>query len=144
MKKRAKSKTVIYDLKPSQPLTARQKREMQKLAKLPEPKIDTSDIPELPPGAWKNALQGKWYRPQSRPYPFAWRGRFGLAQGERRGYLTKANGLLQERCWRKSASRMRCPVRWPNQAAQIRRAAGRREKVAAQLYPEIYNPTRQL
>lgn len=58
-----KSKTVIYELKPSQPLTARQKRELQKLAALPEEKIDTSDIPEFPPGAWKNAVRGKWYRP---------------------------------------------------------------------------------
>ena len=32
MKKRAKSKTVVYELKPDQPLTARQKREIQALA----------------------------------------------------------------------------------------------------------------
>ena len=45
MKKQAKSKTVVYELKPTHPLTARQKREIQKLAALPENKIDTSDIP---------------------------------------------------------------------------------------------------
>ena len=63
MKKRAKSKTVVYELKADQPLTTRQKREIQALAAMPEDKIDTSDIPELPPEAWKNAVRGKWYRP---------------------------------------------------------------------------------
>src|SRR5271168_4079565 len=36
MKKRAKSKTVVHELKPDQPLTARQKREIQALASMPE------------------------------------------------------------------------------------------------------------
>jgi hypothetical protein len=51
MKKQAKSKTVIHELKPGQPLTARQGREIRALAAMPEQEIDTSDIPELPPGA---------------------------------------------------------------------------------------------
>jgi uncharacterized protein (DUF4415 family) len=63
MKKQVRSKTVVHELKPDQPLTARQKREIQALAAMPEEKIDTSDIPELPPGAWKKAVRGKWYRP---------------------------------------------------------------------------------
>jgi len=63
MKKRAKSKTVVHELKADQPLTARQKREIQALIAMPEEKIDTSDIPELPPGAWKKAVRGKGYRP---------------------------------------------------------------------------------
>ena len=42
------------------PLTPRQKRE---LAALPDDEIDTSDIPELPLSAWKNAIRGKFYRP---------------------------------------------------------------------------------
>jgi len=50
MKKQAKYKTVIYELKPDHPLTSRQKREIQKLAALPDEKIDASDIPELPSG----------------------------------------------------------------------------------------------
>ena len=50
MKKRAKSRTVVYELKPGQPLTLRQKREIQSLAAMPEDKIDTSDIAELPLG----------------------------------------------------------------------------------------------
>jgi len=98
MKKRTKSKTVVYELNPSQPLTARQRREIQKLASLPDEKIDTSDIPELPPGAWKNAVRGKWYRPVKQAVSIrldadvlAWL----KAKGS--GYQTKVNGLLRER-----------------------------------------------
>src|ERR1700675_4220651 len=44
-------------------LTAKQKRELAALAALPDHQIDTSDIPELPPGAWKDAVRGRFYRP---------------------------------------------------------------------------------
>jgi uncharacterized protein (DUF4415 family) len=98
MKRRAKSKAVVYELKSGQPLTARQKREIQALAAMPEGKIDTSDIPELPPGAWKNAIQGRWYRPVKQAVSIrldadvlAWL----KAKGS--GYQTKVNGLLRER-----------------------------------------------
>jgi uncharacterized protein (DUF4415 family) len=97
MKKQAKSKTVVRELKPDQPLTARQKREIQALAAMPEEKIDTSDIPELPPGAWKKAVRGKWYRPVKQPVSIrldadvlAWL----KAKGD--GYQTKVNGLLRK------------------------------------------------
>ncbi len=98
MKKQTKSKTVHYELRPGQPLTPRQKRELQKLAALPERKIDTSDIPELPPGAWKHAVRGKWYRPVKQAVSIrldsdvlAW------LKSQGRGYQTKVNGLLRER-----------------------------------------------
>ncbi|MGC1870422.1 MAG: BrnA antitoxin family protein [Acidobacteriaceae bacterium] len=98
MKKRAKSKTVVYDLKPEQRLTARQKREVQALAAIPEDKIDTSDIPELPPAAWKTAVRGKWYRPVKQPVSIrldadvlAWL----KSQGS--GYQTKVNIFLREK-----------------------------------------------
>ncbi len=85
-------------MKSDQPLTARQKREIQALAAMPEGKIDTSDIPELPPGAWKNAVRGKWYRPVKLAVSIrldadvlAWL----KAKGS--GYQTKANRFLPER-----------------------------------------------
>jgi uncharacterized protein (DUF4415 family) len=97
MKKRTKSRKDVHDLKPGQPLTARQKREIQALAAKPQEKIDTSDIPELPPGAWKNAVRGKWYRPVKQAVSIrldadvlAWL----KAQGD--GYQTKVNGLLRK------------------------------------------------
>ena len=98
MKKRTKSRTVVYQLKPDQQLTARQKREIQKLATMPEDEVDTSDIPELPPGAWKNAVRGKWYRPVKKAVSIrldadvlAWL----KAKGS--GYQTRVNNLLRER-----------------------------------------------
>jgi len=98
MKKRRKSRTVVYQLKPDQQLTARQKREIQKLATMPEDQVDTSDIPELPPGAWKNAVRGKWYRPVKKAVSIrldadvlAWL----KAKGS--GYQTRVNNLLRER-----------------------------------------------
>ena len=97
MKKRAKSKTVVHELKPDQPLTTRQKRELLALANIPEDKIDTSDIPELPAGAWKKAVRGKWYRPVKQAVSIrldadvlAWL----RAKGD--GYQTKVNGLLRK------------------------------------------------
>jgi uncharacterized protein (DUF4415 family) len=98
MKKRAKSKTARYALKPNQSLTARQKDEIRKLRSKAEDEIDTSDIPELPPGAWKNAVRGKWYRPVKQAVSI----RLDLdvlswlkAKGS--GYQTKVNGLVRER-----------------------------------------------
>jgi hypothetical protein len=44
-------------------LTAKQKRELARMATLPDDQIDTSDIPELPSKAWKNAVRGLFYRP---------------------------------------------------------------------------------
>src|SRR5215469_14434544 len=98
MKKRRKSKMVAYQLKPDQRLTSRQKREIQNLAAMPEDQIDTSDIQELPPEAWKNAVRGKWYRPLKKAVSIrldadvlAWL----KAKGS--GYQTKVNSLLRER-----------------------------------------------
>lgn len=96
-KKRANSKTVAYALKSEQPLTARQKREIRALAVMLEEKVDTSDIPELPPGAWKNAARGKWYCPVKQavsirldPDVLAW------LKSKGNGYQTKVNGLLRK------------------------------------------------
>jgi hypothetical protein len=44
-------------------LTPKQTRELAALAALRDDQIDTSDIPELPPSVWKDAIRGKFYRP---------------------------------------------------------------------------------
>ena len=97
MKKRASSKTLVRELKPDQPLTASQKREIQALTAMPEEKVDTSDIPELPPGAWRKAVRGKWYRPVKQAVSIrldtdvlAW------LKAKGNGYQTKVNGLLRK------------------------------------------------
>ena len=108
MKKHVKSKTNRLEAKAGQPLTARQMREIQALASMSDDRIDTSDIPELPPGAWKDAVRGKWYRPVKKAVSIrldadvlAWL----KAQGS--GYQTRVNGFLRERMLREANNRSR-------------------------------------
>src|SRR4029077_885976 len=77
-----------------QPLTTRQKREF---AALPDDQIDTSDIPELPPSAWKHAVRGRFYRPLKQAISMrldadvvAWLKKRG------KGYQTRANNILRQ------------------------------------------------
>ena len=81
-----------------QALTPQQKRELAALAALPDDQIDTSDIPELPPSAWKNAIRGRFYRPVKQAVSMrldadviAWLRKAG------KGYQTRANRILRER-----------------------------------------------
>jgi uncharacterized protein (DUF4415 family) len=77
-------------------LTLRQKRELAALAALPDDQIDTSDIPELPPGAWKDAVRGRFYRPVKQAVSMrldadvvAWLKKRG------KGYQTRVNSILR-------------------------------------------------
>jgi uncharacterized protein (DUF4415 family) len=79
-------------------LTPRQKKELAALAALPDDQIDTSDIPELPPGAWKDAVRGRFYRPVKQAVSMrldadvvAWLRKSG------KGYQTRANNILRQR-----------------------------------------------
>ena len=81
-----------------QPLTAREKRELAAIAALPDDQIDTSDIPELPPGASKNGVRGRFYRPIKQAVSMrldadviAWLKKPG------KGYQTRANNILRQR-----------------------------------------------
>jgi uncharacterized protein (DUF4415 family) len=78
-------------------LTSRQKKELAALAALPDDQIDTSDIPELPPGAWKDAVRGRFYRPVKQAVSMrldsdvvAWLKKRG------KGYQTRANSILRQ------------------------------------------------
>jgi uncharacterized protein (DUF4415 family) len=78
-------------------LTTRQKRELAVLAALPDAQIDTSDIPELPPEAWKDAVRGRFYRPVKQPISMrldadvvAWLKKRG------KGYQTRVNRILRQ------------------------------------------------
>ena len=77
--------------------TANLKRELAALAAMADDDIDTSDIPELPPEAWKDAVRGKFYRPVKRAVSMrldadviAWLKKPG------KGYQTRANHLLRQ------------------------------------------------
>jgi uncharacterized protein (DUF4415 family) len=81
-----------------QALTPRQTRELAALAALPDGKIDTSDIPELPRNAWKDAVRGKFYRPLKQAVSMrldavvvAWLKKRG------KGYQSRANSILRQR-----------------------------------------------
>lgn len=78
-------------------LTAKQKRDLAALAALPDDRIDTSEIPELPVSAWKDAIRGRFYRPLKQAVSLrldadvvAWLKKPG------RGYQTRANHLLRQ------------------------------------------------
>lgn len=82
----------------SQSSKPKQKRELAALAVLPDDEIDTSDIPELPPSAWRNAVRGRFYRPVKQAVSLrldadvvAWLKKPG------KGYQTRANRILRER-----------------------------------------------
>ena len=96
---------VIYYREPGTPLTAKQKREIAAVAKMPDSKIDTSDIPELPASAWKDAVRGKFYRPVKKAVSLRldadvieWLKKDG------EGYQTRANRLLREKMLADKAS----------------------------------------
>ncbi|MBZ5616434.1 MAG: BrnA antitoxin family protein [Acidobacteriia bacterium] len=78
-------------------LTSKQKSELAALAALPDDRIDTSDIPELPPGAWKDAVRGRFYRPVKQAVSMrldadvvAWLKKRG------KGYQTRVNSILRQ------------------------------------------------
>jgi len=79
-------------------LTAKQKRELAHLTSVRDDQIDTSEILELPPAAWKNAVRGRFYRPVKQAVSMrldadviAWLKKRG------KGYQTRANRILRER-----------------------------------------------
>ncbi|HUI40835.1 MAG TPA: BrnA antitoxin family protein [Terriglobia bacterium] len=95
---RKASKTIKVSYTPGQPLSAKLKRELAALAALPDREIDLSDIPEIPPGAWKDAVRGKFYRPVKQAVSLrldadvvAWLKEPG------KGYQTRANRILRDR-----------------------------------------------
>jgi len=81
-----------------QALSWRQRNQLAALAALPDQQIDTSDIPELPPEAWKDAVRGRFYRPLKQAVSMrldadvvAWLKQRG------KGYQRRANSILRER-----------------------------------------------
>ncbi len=82
------------------PLTREQRAELEALAALPDDKIDTSDIPELADGFWKNAKRGLFYRPVKQQLTLrldadvvAW---FKARASAEEGYQTCINRVLRD------------------------------------------------
>jgi uncharacterized protein (DUF4415 family) len=77
-------------------LSAKQERQLRKLAQRPGSEIDFSDIPELTEKFWRNAVRNPFYRPVKKQLTLrldadviAWLRRQG------KGYQTRANALLR-------------------------------------------------
>ena len=82
---------------PVRPMTAARKRRFEKLAQMPDSKIDFSDIPELTEKFWKNAVRNPYYRPIKKQLTLrldadviAWFKKSG------RGYQTRINRALRK------------------------------------------------
>jgi uncharacterized protein (DUF4415 family) len=80
------------------PLTAKLKKELAALAAMSDDEIDTTDIPELPLSAWKDAVRGRFYRPVKQAISLrldadviAWLKKPG------KGYQTRVNQILRQR-----------------------------------------------
>ena len=81
---------------PDVKLTPKLKRELEKLAAMPDDTIDLSDIPEATEKFWRNAIRNPWYRPRKEQVTvridadvLAWLRRGG------KGYQSRLNSLLR-------------------------------------------------
>jgi len=79
------------------PITAVQKRRLDKLAEQPDREIDYSDIPKLTEKFWQNAMPNPFYRPVKKQVTLridadilAW-----LRQQGQKGYQSRLNALLR-------------------------------------------------
>ena len=71
---------------------------MKRLIKMKNEDINTTDIPELPPGAWKNAVRVKYYRPVKKAVSASVDSDILAclkSEGEV-GYLTRINSVLRK------------------------------------------------
>ncbi len=96
--RKASSKREVSRKRRGQALTPRQKKELSALAAMSDDQSDTSDIPELPPAAWKDAVRGRFYRPVKQAVSLrldadviAW------LKKPSKGYQTRANPILRQR-----------------------------------------------
>jgi len=94
--KTSAAKQTIRICKPAS-LTAKQKKELVVLKKLSDENIDYNDIPPLGEAFWKNAVQGKFYRPTKTSTTMRldddvlyW------LRSQGKGYQTRVNAILRE------------------------------------------------
>ncbi len=96
------TKLVTYAFDPANPppLTETQREELSRLAEMKDEDIDFSDIPRLGEDFWKNAVRGKFFRPNKKQVTLRidadvidW---FKAQQGSARGYQTKINAALRK------------------------------------------------
>jgi len=81
----------------NQPLTAQEQTELANLAAMLDDQIDYSDIPATSPEQWREAEQGRFYRPVKQQLTLridadviAW------YKGQGKGYQSRINELLRQ------------------------------------------------
>ena len=89
-------KTVDYTSETLPPLTAAQKRNLERLEASTDEQIDTSDLPELTEAQLAEMKQGRFYRPVKQQITarldadvLAW------LKSQGRGYQTRMNAILR-------------------------------------------------
>jgi uncharacterized protein (DUF4415 family) len=91
-----KTKMVSYTLETLPPLTDEDRRNLRRLADLPDSEIDLSDMPEWTAEDFKNAVRGGFYRPTKGQITakvdsdvIAW------LKSDGPGYQTRMNAILR-------------------------------------------------
>jgi uncharacterized protein (DUF4415 family) len=86
----------VIDLANPPKLSAKRKAELQALMDRPDSEIDFSDIPPLTEDFWKNAVQGRFYKPTKTSTTvridsdvLAW------LKSQGKGYQTRLNAILR-------------------------------------------------
>ncbi len=81
----------------NQPLTAQEQIDLANLAAMPDDQIDYSDLPATTPEQWREAEQGRFYRPVKQQLTLridadviAW------YKNQGKGYQTRINELLRQ------------------------------------------------
>ncbi|MEO8727211.1 MAG: BrnA antitoxin family protein [Acidobacteriaceae bacterium] len=97
MKKHIRGKIVRSGREARDPFSAKERKELAMLAKMPDSEIDTSDIPELPLEYWKeHGVIGRFYRPIKKPVTLRLDADvIDWLKEEGKGYQTRANHLLR-------------------------------------------------
>ncbi len=94
--KTAKKTTVSYTMETLPPLTEADRDRLRALAAKPDSEIDTSEIPEWTDEQWKNAVRGRFYRPNKKQITakvdadvLDW------LKSEGKGYQSRMNAILR-------------------------------------------------
>jgi uncharacterized protein (DUF4415 family) len=84
------------DLQNPPRLTAAQRARLEALAKMPDSKIDCSDIPPLTDKFWKNAVRNPFYKPTKQITTVRVDSDVLLwLKGQGKGYQTRINAILR-------------------------------------------------
>ena len=92
-----KTVKTTFDLVNPPPLTENQRAEVAALQAMPDSPVDTSDIPELTPEFWQNAVRNPFYKPTKKVTTVRVDSDVLLwLKSKGKGYQTRLNEILRE------------------------------------------------